>query len=82
MFCYNSKKKVYDFETTKIKGVFQPGGAYSGIRSLIHKKEGVEWVGDFDSGYPSYDIPPGQRLYILSFFDFRIGTLRAMQNEY
>lgn len=70
MFKQDDNKEGYVFETEKLKGRFEPGGPYSGIRSLIHKDEGTEWVGDFDSGYPGYDIPPGVRLYLLSFYHY------------
>jgi hypothetical protein len=70
MFTPTADANRYDFETSKLKGYFEASGPYSGIRSLVHKDEGSEWVGNFDSGYPGYDIPPGARLYLLSFYHY------------
>jgi len=70
MWGKNKNKSCLDFETKKLKGYFETEGAYRGMQSLIHKDEGVEWVGNFDSGYPGYDIPPGIRLYLLSLYHY------------
>jgi len=70
MWGENKDKSCLDFETKKLKGYFKTEGAYRGIQSLIHQDEGSEWVGNFDSGYPGYDIPPGIRLYLLSLYHY------------
>lgn len=70
MWKRSKEKKGYNFETDALKGYFEIEGAYRGIQSLMHKDENLEWVGDFGSGYPSYDIPPGVRLYLLSLYHY------------
>ena len=43
-FYYNSNTENWDFETTDLKGSFQPAGEKNGLKSLIHKSTGVDVV--------------------------------------